>query len=38
MIYDIQNNNLNSGIRNKARAFFRDVVEAVSGTEQDFTE
>ena len=24
--------------RNRLRSFFRDVVEAVSGTEQDFTE
>ena len=40
MTYNNQNNILNSGNQNRSRlsAFFRDVVEAVSGTEQDFTE
>jgi putative MATE family efflux protein len=40
MTYNNQNNILNSGNKNRSRlsAFFRDVVEAVSGTEQDFTE
>jgi len=40
MTYNNHNNILNSGSRNgnRLKAFFRDVVEAVSGTEQDFTE
>jgi putative MATE family efflux protein len=40
MTYNNHNNNLNSLERNgnRVRAFFRDVAEAVSGTEQDFTE
>ena len=40
MIYNNQNNSFKTGRKfiNKLKGFFADVVESVSGTEQDFTE